>query len=129
VAAGGTILALATIPHVSAAAPTGALDQVFGLIEAHRTADAAHLAALEEQSQPEAIGDPEANWLTAEPCHAAMDAFNQFIETAPTTFAGLRASASYLDGIRLVDPSMFEEEGPALVATFAEVLGNLAVTS
>jgi hypothetical protein len=39
IAAGGTVLALATIPPASAAAaPAGSLDPVFSLIEAHRTA-------------------------------------------------------------------------------------------
>jgi hypothetical protein len=41
-----------------------------------------------------------------------MDAFNELIETPPTTIAGLQAWVSYLDEIRVVDPSMLDEEGP-----------------
>jgi hypothetical protein len=58
-----------------------------------------------------------------------MDAFNELIGTAPTTFAGLRVWVAYLGEIRDADEWMFEEEGPALVATLVEALGNLAVTS
>jgi hypothetical protein len=58
-----------------------------------------------------------------------MDAFIDLIETAPTTFAGLQAWASYLDEIRSVEEWMFEEVGAALVVTLVEALGNLAVTS
>jgi hypothetical protein len=52
-----------------------------------------------------------------------MDAFHELIATAPRTIAGLRAWAAYLSE---VETWMFEEEGPTLVATFAEALGNLA---
>jgi hypothetical protein len=60
------------------------------------------------------------------PCHAEMAAFNDLIETAPVTFAGLVAWSSYLDEI---EPWMFEERGPTLVVTLVEALGNLAVAS
>jgi hypothetical protein len=61
VAAGGTALALATIPPAPViAAPAGALDPVFGLIEAHRTARAAYLVALEEHTRLDRLGDPDA---------------------------------------------------------------------
>jgi hypothetical protein len=58
-----------------------------------------------------------------------MDAFNDLIETAATTFAGLRAWASYLDEIRDVHEDMLNEVGPtpALVVTLVEALGNLSV--
>jgi hypothetical protein len=130
VAAGGTVLALATIPFASAAAaPAGLADPVFGLIEAHRTARAAHLVALEEQTRLDRIGDRSSDWIAEGPCHADMDAFNDLIETAPTTFAGLQAWVAYLDEIRSVEAWMFEDEAPALVVTLVEALGNLAVTS
>jgi hypothetical protein len=130
VAAGGTVLALATVPPQPAvAAPASPLDPAFGLIEAHRTATAAHSVALKEQARLESIGDPLADSIAEDTCHADMDAFSDLIETAPTTFAGLVAWASYLDEIRGVDPWKFEEEGPMLVVALVEALGNLAVTS
>jgi hypothetical protein len=58
-----------------------------------------------------------------------MNAFDDQIETAPTTFAGLQAWASYLDEIRNIEAWMFEDEGPMLVVTLVEALGNLTVTS
>jgi hypothetical protein len=132
VAAGGTVLALATIPPVSAAdALAGALDPVFGLIEAHRTARAAYDVARAEQDRRDRIGDRSGDWVAAEQFEADIDAFNDLIETPATTFAGLRAWASYLDEIRDIDADMLNEVGPtpALVATLVEALGNLAVTS
>ncbi len=129
-AAGGTVLALAVIPPASAAAaPAGLPDPVFSLIEAQRTARAAHLVALEEQDRLGRIGDRSADWVAETECHADMDAFNDLIETAPATFAGLVAWASYLDEIRKVEPWMLEEEGQMLVVVLAEALGNLAVAS
>ena len=130
VAAGASVLALAiTPPAWAVAAPAGLPDPVFGLIEAHRTARAVHLAALEEQTRLDRIGDRSSDWIAEKPCHADMDAFNDLIETAPTTFAGLQAWASYLDEIRRCEAWMFEDEGPTLVVTLVEALGNLAVTS
>jgi len=118
------------IPPVSAAAaPAGPLDPAFGLIAAHRAAAAAHLVALEEQARLEEIGDLGADEIAEGPCHAEMAAFNDLIETAPVTFAGLVAWSSYLDEIRQTEPWMFEERGPTLVVTLVEALGNLAVPS
>jgi hypothetical protein len=124
---GGAQAAIPTTPAL--ASPTGTLDPVFGIIEAHRTAQAVFLAALAEQSRLERIGDPAANSITEAPCHAAMDAFNKLIETAPATFAGLAAWASCLDEIASVEAWMVEEQAPTLVATLVEALGNLAVQS
>ena len=102
---------------------------MFGLIEAHRAAGAAHLVALEEQARLEEIGDLGADGIAEGPCHAEMAAFNDLIETAPVTFAGLVAWSSYLDEIRQTEPWMFEERGQTLVVTLVEALGNLAVPS
>ena len=93
--------------HVISAAPAGPLDPAFGLIAAHRAAAAAHLVALEEQARLEEIGDLGADEIAEGPCHAEMAAFNDLIETAPVTFAGLVAWSSYLDEI---EPWMFEEK-------------------
>jgi hypothetical protein len=130
IAAGGTVLSLATVsPTPAAAAPTGAPDPIFGIIEAHRTARAAFLVALAEQNRLEGIDDPSCHSVAEAPCHAAMGAFNELIETAPTTFARLVAWASCLDEIASVEAWMVEEEAPTLVATLVEALGNLAVQS
>jgi hypothetical protein len=130
VAAGGTVLALATFPPALATvAPASPLDPVYGLIEAHRQAQAAHIIALAEQDRLERIGDPAAGGIAEGPCHADMDAFNDLIETAPTTFAGLVAWASYLDEIGKVDPYLFGDEGRTLVVVLVEALGNLQVAS
>jgi hypothetical protein len=130
VAAGGTVLALATIPPASAAAaPEGLLDPVFSLIEAHRTARAAYLVALAEQNRLDQIGDRSADWVAETQCEADADTFNDLIQSAPKTFAGLVAWASYLDEIREVEAWMFEGEGPTLIAALAEALGKLQVAS
>jgi hypothetical protein len=52
--------------------------------------------------------------LSEAPCEAALDAFIELIETAPTTLAGLQAWASYLGEI------VFDEAGPTLVVTLVE---------
>jgi hypothetical protein len=122
--------ARAEIPATPAfAAPADAADPIFSLIEAHRTAGAAYLVALEEQNRLDRIGDRSADWLAEEECVADMEAFNNLIETAPTTFAGLVAWASYLDEIGQRDGGMIEAEAPTLVATLVEALRNLAVVS
>jgi hypothetical protein len=129
VAAGGTVLALATIPPASAAAAlAGALDPVFSLIEAHRMAHAAYLIALAEHTRLDHLGDPDAYLISEAPCAAQFGAFLKLIGTAPSTFAGLQAWAAYLAEIRHCDEAwMFEEEAPTLVVTLVEALGNLAV--
>jgi hypothetical protein len=128
VAAGGAVLALATIPPVSAAAaPMGLPDPVFGLIEAHRTASAANSVALAEQAQRDLIADGTDDSVADAQCDAEMNAFIDLIQTAPTTFVGLQAWAAYLDEIRIVEGWMFEEAAQTLVVTLVEALGNLAV--
>ena len=113
----------ATIAAPAIAGP----DPVFGLIETHRTARAAHFVALAEQTRLDSIGDHRgANAITEAPCHAEMDAFNALIETAPRTLASLRVWAAYLEEIRSDEAWMFEDGGPTLVATFAQALANLA---
>jgi hypothetical protein len=129
-AAGGTVLALAIIsPASAAAAPAGLPDPVFSLIEAHRTARAAYVVALAEQNRLDQIGDRSADWVAETQCEADADTFSDLIQSVPKTFAGLVAWASYLDEIREVEAWMFEGEGPTLVVTLVEALGNLAVTS
>jgi hypothetical protein len=127
VAAGGAVLALVAFPPPPAAAAQA--DPVFSLIEAHREASARHGVALREQERLERIGDPEASTVADEPCHADVRTWRVLIRTAPLTLAGLRAWASYLDEVRVVEEWMLEDYGPTLVETLVEALGNLAVTS
>jgi hypothetical protein len=51
--------------------------------------------------------------MSEAPFMAQLDAFKDLIETAPTTFAGLRAWASYLDEIRDVDQELLEWLAPS----------------
>jgi|ERR1700680_1780661 hypothetical protein len=129
VAAGGAVPALAIIPPASVlAAPAGLPDPVFSLIAAHRTARAAYLVALAEHTRLDQLGDPDAYLISEAPFMAQLDALNDVIGTAPTTFVGLQAWASHLAEISHCDESwMFEEDAPTLVVTLVEALGNLAV--
>jgi hypothetical protein len=135
-AAGASIISVGSLAAV--AMPVGAapvsdapVDPIFSLIEAHRTARAAYLLALAEQNRLDEIGDLDHDWVADDQCGADADAFEPLLKTAPTTFAGLVAWASYLDKIGRHDGEawMFEGEGPTLVATLVESLDNLAVTS
>jgi hypothetical protein len=66
-------LALATSsPASTAVAPASPVDPVYGLIETHRAADAAHLLALEEQSRLERMGGPSSD-VAEDPCNTDMD--------------------------------------------------------
>jgi hypothetical protein len=132
VAAGGTVLALATVPPAPAAsAQASPQDPVFGLIEVHRRARVWYLASLDEQNRLERLDDPAAELVAEGPCNAEFEALDILINTPAVTFAGLLAWASYLDEIRRTEEWMFTDNpfAPALIATFAEALGNLAVTS
>jgi hypothetical protein len=133
VAAGGAVLALATIPPSSvAAAPAAALDPIYGIIDAHRAAYQAHLDAIDEQDRLERLGDPSAGWVSETPCVEAYDAFDRLIETAPVTFPGLIAWVACLDEIRRNDPANFEDLPTAsttLISTLTAALQNVTVAS
>jgi hypothetical protein len=68
VAGGSAAMLAATLAEPAATASQ--LDPASGLIEAHRTARAAHLAAIDEQNRLERLGDSNADWVTDGPCHA-----------------------------------------------------------
>jgi hypothetical protein len=126
VAAGSTALALATSSPASAAVtPASPRDAVYGLIEAHRAAHAAHILACDEQDRLEQMGGPSSD-VAEGPCNADMDAIHELIQTAPTTLAGLVAWAKYLNE---VEAWMIEEQGAPLVATLNSTLRNVAVSS
>jgi hypothetical protein len=69
---------------------------VFSLIDANRTARAAYLVALAEHHRLDRLGDPAAYLVSEEPFMAQLQAVEDLIETAPTTFAGLQAWAAPL---------------------------------
>jgi hypothetical protein len=116
VAGGSAAMLAATIAEPAATALASQLDPVFSLIEAHRGASARHGVALKEQARLEQLGDPEASKVADEPCHADVRTWRTLVSTAPLTFAGLRAWASYLDEVRGVEEWMFrtESEGRTL---------------
>lgn len=128
-AAGATALALATVsPGSATTAPTGSLDPVLSLIEAHRTAHTAHYAALKQRTRLERVGDPLADTIADAPCHADSATFFDLIEAVPTTLAGVHASLVYLDDLAQRETWMFEEDVcVTLISNLAEALGNLVV--
>jgi hypothetical protein len=84
VAAGGTILALAG----ALAAPAGALDPVFALIEAHKATEAALAVACAEKERLEDLGDWDADGGTEAAHGAEWSALANVIECVPATVAG-----------------------------------------
>jgi hypothetical protein len=65
----------------------------------------------------------------ADACDADVGAFDNLIQTAPTTFAGLVAWAAYLDEIRTTEEWRLHNKASALVVTLVEALRNLKVAS
>jgi hypothetical protein len=83
-----------------------AIDPVRGLIEAHRNAHAAHLAAIEELARFEEAGDWDHDGITEKPCHSANEAFAALVAAPATTLPGLLAKLAYLQDLE----SKFETE-------------------
>jgi hypothetical protein len=121
IAAGGTVLALASLPA------SAADDPVFALIEAHRAADAALLVTLRAVD-----GHDNDDAVAVDAAHQAeLSALYDLIEAVPTTLAGVIANLRYIadhvvarSGHRLGD----DEINP-LLWNLAEALEGLAVTS
>jgi hypothetical protein len=133
VAAGGTVLALATIPPASAlVAPAGALDPVFALIAAHREAVATVRAMEAEATRESDLGiyvETEANDIT-EPVSAELGLFIELTEAVPTTLAGVVALVTYLDEVNKQDPWKFEDNyATPLIGALATAFNRMAVTS
>jgi hypothetical protein len=114
VAAGGTVLALATIPPALAAtAPASPLDPIFSLIERHRAASADYHEAVRiefafEESRMEGEKLRQYQILeaqTADACHRLDDAGAALVNTPPTTLAGIAALCRYIEPL-LNDPHM-----------------------
>jgi hypothetical protein len=86
-----------TIPPAAAVAGH---DPLFGLIEAHRKANAAHLAAIKELSRLEKIHGFGGDWdITQKPCDDENDAFEILVGAAATTVPGLLAKLAYLQDL------------------------------
>jgi hypothetical protein len=115
VSAGTLAAATAMDPSVPAAVTTprprpSTPDPVFGLIEAHRRASAAHGIALVEQARLEQIGDLDAACSIAEqPCHDDFNAFDALLSAEATTVAGIAAQLAYLQEIAEHSAWMFED--------------------
>lgn len=96
IAAGGTVLALATIPPARAAsAPASLLEPAFDLIAKKRAADIAHVKAI-EHTDTFPIGDHSDACMDAwssqeEACDYVHKVDWEFATTKPTTTAGVAA--------------------------------------
>jgi hypothetical protein len=72
-------------------------DPVFALIDTHKKACSAHLAALQLQNRIEkARGSVTANWISEGPCRAENEAFAGLVSSVTTTLSGLQAKLAYL---------------------------------
>ncbi len=131
VAAGGTVLALATIPPAPAAdAPASALDPVFALISAHRNGGAIVKAIEAEHSRLYDLNMLISDDEITEPASAEMDLFVELLEIVPTTLAGVVALVTYLDEIHKKDPWKFEDNyATPLIGTLATAFSRMAVAS
>ena len=133
VSAGTLAAATAMDPSVPAAVTMprhSSPDPVFGLIEAHRKAHAAHVASLELQNRFERrYGIGHGSWISTQPCHDEDDAFEAFVAAPATTIQGLRAKMAYFEELA----SEFETEWmvydrvacPALIESFAASIANV----
>jgi hypothetical protein len=133
VGAGTLAAATAMDPSIPAAVTTprpSSPDPVFGLIEAHRKAHAAHVASLELQNRFERrYGIGQGSWISTQPCHDEDDAFEAFVAAPATTIQGLLAKMAYFEELA----SKFETEWmvydrvacPALIESFTASLANI----
>jgi hypothetical protein len=128
VAAGGTVLALATIPPASAAAASGS-DPVFALIGAHKAAYADVEAAYTEIGRLESLGDWDSDGGSGAADAEEWSALAELVEAVPTTLDGVIASMTYV--VELTDGGYLGLDdmiGP-LLANLAQALEGLAVQS
>jgi hypothetical protein len=109
-------------------------DPIFAVIEAHKAAHAAHIAALELQNRLERKhGIESSSWVSEKPCNDENDAFEALISTPATTLTGLFAKLSYLEdlGSEFETEWMVDERAnpTALIQSFAASLKNIGVRS
>jgi hypothetical protein len=131
VAAGGTVLALATMPPASAStAPASMPDPVFALIEAHKDSYAAVGAAYTEMSRLESLGDWDSDGGTGAADTDEWNALADLVEVTPTTLAGVIASITY--AAELMTAGAYRGEDDLILTLFenlAEALEGLAVST
>ena len=129
-AAGGTVLALATIPPAPAAdALASALDPVFALIAAHRDVNATVHAVEAETSRRLSLGIGDEIDIT-ESAGTEMGLFLELLEIVPTTLAGVVALVAYLDEVNKQDPWKFEDNyATALIGNLAKAFNRIGVAS
>jgi hypothetical protein len=134
------LLTIAAGGAVAAAIPTAALmavpvvDPVFDLIEAHRKAHAAHMAALNLQNRFERrFGIGEGNWIAEKPCHEEDDVFKEMVAVPATTLPGLIATLAYFEELasEFETQWMIEEraEASVVIQSFRASLKNIGVLS
>jgi hypothetical protein len=130
-AASSTVLALAAIPPApAAAAPAGALDPVFGLIEAHKRTTAALDIATAEVMRADELNEPRDDDLMDGPTGDENAALAKLLEAAPTTLAGIIAWVVYLNEAAKRDPWRVDENFVfPLLSGLATAFENGAVAS
>jgi hypothetical protein len=133
IAAGGAVLAMATIPPAPAmAVPAGSLDPVFALIANHKetvgTVDGivAEINRADEIDAKIALEDGP----LAEQGGVEMDLFLALTVAVPTTLAGIVALVTYLDEVNKRDPWKFEDNyATPVIGALATAFSRMAVTS
>src|SRR5882724_11757199 len=138
VAAGASVasvgtLAIAAMPVTGPDGPAYAIDPVFDLIDKHRKAHIAHLAALELRARYERRYGSSASWISEEPCCDEDDVFEAFVVAPATTMPGLVAKLAYFKELA----SEFETEWmvqhraecAVVIQSFAASLKNIGVLS
>ena len=134
-ATGGAVLALATIPPVSAAAaPASPVDPVFGLIAAHKKIMGTVNSTAAEIRRACEIDEQAAAALEqgvfAEQNGVEFDLFIELTEAVPTTLAGVVALVIYLDEVNKRHPWKFEDNyATPLIGALATAFNRMAVTS
>jgi hypothetical protein len=107
------------------------IDPVFALIDAHRKACNAHVAAMQLQNRIEKTrGSFAANWVAEKPCRDENEAFAGLVFSVATTLPGLEAKLAYLRELAEDDEWgwVFDErEGTALglIESFCGSIGNV----
>jgi hypothetical protein len=130
VAAGGTVLALAAIPPVPAAAMAGSADPVFSLIEAHKRTAAALDIATAEVMRADDLDEPHDDDLMDGATDDDNAALAKLLEATPTTLAGIIAWVVYLNEAAKRDPWTVDENFVfPLLSGLATAFENGAVTS
>ena len=131
VVSAGTLAAAAAMdPSVPLAVTTprhSRPDPVFGLIEAHRKAEAAHLASLREQERLEKAGIWQCD-VAEQACHGELNAFADLVSVPATTLPGIHAKLTYLQDVARREPWMFGDRKLAavrLMESFAASLANV----